>query len=74
MADLFDSSEPKSAAPEAPRPLADRLRPKSLSEVIGQEHAVEVIKKAATQRRHVMMIGSPGTADSCPLNVSNSLT
>ena len=40
MADLFDSSEPKSAAPEAPRPLADRLRPKSLSEVIGQEHVL----------------------------------
>ncbi len=35
MADLFDTSEPK--APLGPRPLADRLRPKSLSQVIGQE-------------------------------------
>ncbi|MDI6719784.1 MAG: ATP-dependent protease LonB [Methanomicrobiales archaeon] len=38
--------------------------PKLIDQVIGQEHAVEVIKKAATQRRHVMMIGSPGTGKS----------
>ncbi|MFV0473182.1 MAG: replication-associated recombination protein A [Pikeienuella sp.] len=41
MADLFDRDE-KPAAPsggrEAPRPLADRLRPAKLAEVIGQEH------------------------------------
>ena len=35
MADLFDT--PSTAAPDAPRPLADRLRPKTLAEVIGQE-------------------------------------
>jgi putative ATPase len=35
MADLFDT--PSSAVPDAPRPLADRLRPKRLDEVIGQE-------------------------------------
>ncbi|WP_442772893.1 replication-associated recombination protein A [Paenirhodobacter enshiensis] len=45
MPDLFDtSSEPGSAAPaaqpEGPRPLADRLRPQSLSDVIGQEHVL----------------------------------
>jgi putative ATPase len=34
MADLFDSGEP--APDTAPRPLADRLRPQKLSEVIGQ--------------------------------------
>ena len=38
---------------------ADIPIPESLiDQVIGQEHAVDVIKKAATQRRHVMMIGS----------------
>jgi ATP-dependent Lon protease len=37
---------------------------KLIDQVIGQEHAVEVIKKAATQRRHVMMIGTPGTGKS----------
>lgn len=35
-----------------------------IDQVIGQENAVEVIKKAATQRRHVMMLGNPGTGKS----------
>ncbi|NYT01261.1 MAG: ATP-dependent protease LonB [Methanosarcinales archaeon] len=35
-----------------------------IDQVIGQEEAVEVIKKAAHQRRHVMLIGSPGTGKS----------
>ncbi len=44
---------------------ADIPIPKSLiDQIIGQEHAVDVIKKAAIQRRHVMMIGSPGTGKS----------
>ncbi|MDJ1006758.1 MAG: replication-associated recombination protein A [Paracoccaceae bacterium] len=40
MADLFDQA-PKDATPgadAAPHPLADRLRPKTLAEVIGQDH------------------------------------
>ncbi|MFN7268738.1 MAG: replication-associated recombination protein A [Cereibacter sp.] len=35
MADLFDTLS--TPAPDAPRPLADRLRPKTLAQVIGQE-------------------------------------
>lgn len=35
-----------------------------IDQVIGQDEAVEVIKKAAHQRRHVMLIGSPGTGKS----------
>ena len=35
-----------------------------IDQVIGQDEAVEVIKKAASQRRHVMLIGSPGTGKS----------
>jgi Lon-like ATP-dependent protease len=38
--------------------------PMLVDQVIGQEQAVEVIKKAAQQRRHVMLIGSPGTGKS----------
>ncbi len=39
MADLFDT--PSTDAPaSAPRPLADRLRPKTLAEVIGQEQVL----------------------------------
>jgi len=37
MADLFDMPGDDASA-NAPRPLADRLRPKALDEVIGQEH------------------------------------
>ena len=38
--DLFDTppTGPDAARPAGPRPLADRLRPKHLSEVIGQDH------------------------------------
>ncbi len=39
--------------------------PKRLvDQVIGQDEAVEVIKKAAKQKRHVMLIGDPGTGKS----------
>ncbi|MGN6142960.1 MAG: replication-associated recombination protein A [Mesorhizobium sp.] len=36
MADLFNTDEPK--APPPGQPLADRMRPKTLAEVVGQEH------------------------------------
>jgi putative ATPase len=36
-ADLFEADQPKKAPPPG-RPLADRLRPKALEEVVGQEH------------------------------------
>jgi len=60
------------AAPEeAPVPLSEVTHsgeipvPDSLiDQVIGQEHAVEVMRKAAIQRRHVLMIGIPGTGKS----------
>jgi Lon-like ATP-dependent protease len=38
--------------------------PLLIDQVIGQEHASEIIKKAAQQRRHVMLIGTPGTGKS----------
>jgi len=39
--------------------------PKRLIEqVLGQENAVNIIKKAAEQRRHVLLIGDPGTGKS----------
>ena len=37
---------------------------KVVDQVIGQERAVEVIKNAAKQRRHVFLIGEPGTGKS----------
>lgn len=35
-----------------------------IDQVIGQDAAVEIIKKAAQQRRHVLLIGEPGTGKS----------
>src|SRR2546425_12989826 len=35
-----------------------------VDQVIGQESAVEVIRKASEQKRHVMLIGDPGTGKS----------
>jgi Lon-like ATP-dependent protease len=35
-----------------------------IDEVIGQEEAVEVAKKAARQRRHLLLLGDPGTGKS----------
>ncbi|MEM3127078.1 MAG: ATP-dependent protease LonB [Candidatus Woesearchaeota archaeon] len=44
---------------------ADIEVPKKLvDQVIGQDDAVEIIKKAALQRRHVLLIGEPGTGKS----------
>lgn len=37
---------------------------KIVDQVIGQEDAVEIIKKASSQRRHVLLIGEPGTGKS----------
>ncbi len=41
-----------------------KVPPRLVDQVIGQEEAVEVIKKAATQKRHVILIGDPGTGKS----------
>ena len=41
-----------------------KISSKIVDQVIGQEDAVEIIKKAARQRRHVVLIGDPGTGKS----------
>ena len=63
MTDLFQAA---GLAPEAPRPLADRLRPQSLDEVTGQDHLLGPdgpIRRMAEARRLSSMIlwGPPGT-------------
>ncbi|MBN2421142.1 ATP-dependent protease LonB [Candidatus Woesearchaeota archaeon] len=41
-----------------------KVSKETISQVIGQESAVNIIKKAARQRRHVLLIGEPGTGKS----------
>ena len=37
---------------------------KLIDQIIGQEHAVDIVKKAAIQRRNILLIGQPGTGKS----------
>ena len=41
-----------------------KIPEKLIDQVMGQEEAVKIIKKAALQRRHVLLIGNPGTGKS----------
>ena len=41
-------------------PIPNRV----IDQVIGQEHAVNLMKKAAQQRRHILLVGEPGTGKS----------
>ena len=69
MADLFADDLPPAAAPDAPRedaPLADRLRPRVLGEVVGQEHLTgpegAIGRMVAAGKLSSMILwGPPGT-------------
>ena len=63
MSDLFQSA---GFEDDAPRPLADRLRPKSLGEVVGQDHLIgpegPIGRMVAQGRAHsIILWGPPGT-------------
>ncbi len=63
MTDLFEAA---GLTPETPTPLADRLRPKTLDEVVGQDHLLGPegpIRRMADAHRLASMIlwGPPGT-------------
>ncbi len=63
MSDLFQAA---GLTPHAPTPLAERLRPQTLGEVVGQEHLLgpegPIGRMAAAQRLASMILwGPPGT-------------
>ena len=62
--DLFDPPAPERSVP--PSPLADRMRPRTLDEVVGQQHLVgpgKVLRRALEDGKlHSMILwGPPGT-------------
>ncbi|MGA9795190.1 MAG: replication-associated recombination protein A [Rhizomicrobium sp.] len=63
MSDLFEAG---GLSDDAPRPLADRLRPKTLGEVVGQDHLIgaegPIGRMVAQGRAHsIILWGPPGT-------------
>src|SRR6202012_4721136 len=63
MPDLFEASDLSS---DAPRPLADRLRPRALADVVGQDHLLGEAGPigrmvAAGGPRSIVLWGPPGT-------------
>src|SRR3569623_1866258 len=68
MADLFADDLPQTAptAPRADAPLADRLRPQALDEIVGQEHLTgpegAIGRMVAAGKLSSMILwGPPGT-------------
>ena len=64
--DLFDPPAATSASPASPGPLADRMRPRTLDEVVGQGHLIgpgKVLRRSLEEGRlHSMILwGPPGT-------------
>ena len=64
--DLFDPPAAAPATPAPPGPLADRMRPRTLDEVVGQGHLIgpgKVLRRSLEEGRlHSMILwGPPGT-------------
>ena len=56
--------KPENAQKEFKNTSEIKTAPKMIDQVIGQDKAIEIVKKAAKQRRHVLLIGEPGTGKS----------
>ncbi len=58
---------PKKQAKKAKKPKSTasiKVPKRTIDQVVGQEKAVELIRKAATQKRNVFLLGEPGTGKS----------
>ena len=71
MSDLFQAA---GLTPEAPRPLADRLRPKTLDEVAGQDHLLgpEGPIRRMAQARRARAISKAFFRSATPENTADS--
>lgn len=74
MSDLFSSPQAKADKPEIREPLAARMRPRTLDEVLGQEHILaegKLLRRAIEADRFASLIfyGPPGTGKTSLANV-----
>ena len=66
MSDLFTTPQPRADKPEVRAPLAARMRPRTLDEVLGQDHILgegKLLRRAIEADRFASLIfyGPPGT-------------
>ncbi len=74
MSDLFNSPQAKADKPEIREPLAARMRPRTLDEVLGQDHILaegKLLRRAIESDRFASLIfyGPPGTGKTSLANV-----
>lgn len=74
MSDLFNSPQAKADKPAIREPLASRMRPRTLDEVMGQEHILaegKLLRRAIETDRFASLIfyGPPGTGKTSLANV-----
>jgi len=74
MSDLFSTPQPKADKPEIAEPLAARMRPRTLDEVLGQDHILgegKLLRRAIEADRFASLIfyGPPGTGKTSLANV-----
>jgi putative ATPase len=74
VTDLFNSPQAKADKPEIREPLAARMRPRTLDEVLGQDHILAVgklLRRAIESDRFASLIfyGPPGTGKTSLANV-----
>jgi putative ATPase len=64
--DLFGADRPRARPPSAATPLADRMRPRSFDELVGQDHLLEpgaplALMRDGTHLSSAILWGPPGT-------------